>query len=219
MENDLNKASLGVWNEYLVDEKNRKITDRILQLQSFFKLNKEEEHELNILLKQEKEFLIQSEKLNELNVNCIKKIDFYKEKIQKDDRLITLFIEKLNNELTKDTLLTENVVSETFHNLMEKDIDVQGHDELNEEFKNIQKEFESEFENNEFIDTDCPYCTPVSEEEYQIAYTDCKQSGYFDKSQPEEERIMELMVLVHRLENKLALYENIEFLDEDLEDE
>ena len=69
---NLNRTSFDVWSEYLKNDNNQNITDRILILDTYDKLTPEEEAELNILLNLEKKFISESEQVVAENKKYLK---------------------------------------------------------------------------------------------------------------------------------------------------
>jgi len=218
---NLNKTSLDIWNEYMKDYTHQGISDRILFLDTFEKLNEEEEAELGILLNLEKKFLTESEIAVDSNKRYLRVFNYYKDILEKDkdDRLLTIFYERVSDSLADKKECNEDDLKNIYISMMEEDMDVNGHDKLIKIYEEIKKE-EFEIENS-CDDPDCIYCRPISNDEYSNAIEDLTEQGFFDGVMPEKELFVKLMVTIHRLQDELIIYkpgeddENFDFDEDD----
>lgn len=218
----LNRASLDVWTEYLRNSDKRKVSDRILLLDSYDKLTPAQEEELEILMKLETRFLAETEvKVDEIK-KYLKKFNHYKDILATDERLLTIFYERVTDKVAETDVVTEEDVKEIYIKMMEEDMDVKGHDILNQTFKEIKEKAIQE--NTPCDDPDCIYCRPLSEDEYADAYDDLKEQGFLEKGIKEEDKLIQLMVTIHRLQEEVTILRSEEDdlfdgEDDDLEDD
>jgi len=217
----LNEASLDVWYNYLKEEKYKVISDRIIFLSSQdLENNEEDKTELKVLLNLEKKFLKEAKEKVVHNNKVIGKLNFYKNHLDKDHRLLAIFLDRVKNKLIMSDTPSEDMITEVYVKMMEEDMDVKGHDKLNKLFKDMMSD-ELEFEDLSCDNPNCIYCKSVTEEENDMAYADLVSGGYME--QINEGGLMRLMVLVNRLETELMKYTNIdctlEFMDLDDEDD
>lgn len=216
----LNKASLNTWYEMFKDEKCQEISERILILESSHDLSAEDKLEMNTLIKLEKKFL------KEANDNILKvskvsqKIYDYKVALDEDERLKAIFLDRAMNKFMNDELNSEEDVTKLYDDMRLEDVDVEGHDNLNKLFHDLQLAQEGEAnEIQEVCDNpDCIYCKNVTDEENEKAHLDLLKGGYYDGNV--KLNLMELMIRINRLEDKLEPFIdincNIEFNIEDL---
>lgn len=199
----LNKSSLDVWEEHLKDENRKKISDRILILDSLHELTEKEQQELKTLLNLEKKLLSDCEILTDINKRAVKKFNYYKNKLDNDERLSIIFLERINIGLNEEKTYTEDDITKVYIQMMEEDMDVTGHQKLNEHYDKIILDVEEG--NSELICTNpnCVYCKEITKEEYGEAFDELKKNGYLDNGIREQDKLMELMVIVCRLEDEL----------------
>ena len=213
--NKLNRASLDVWGDYLKDESRKKISDRILELDSFFELTQEQENELEVLLNIEKKYIIESEINIDDSKKVVRRFNFYKNKLSNDDRLSSIFYERVNEMMKNDDSYNEEDIKKIYFKMMEEDMDVHGHDNLvkyyNEVLINKKDSSTVSCDNPE-----CLYCSMITDEEYFESFDRLTVQGYFDANTDNENNLIELMVLINRLENRLS---DLDALDHDLLDD
>lgn len=210
--NKLNRASLDVWGDYLKDESRKKISDRILELDSFYELTIEQEGELEVLLNIEKKFITESESTIDNSKKVIRRFNFYKSKLANDDRLLSIFYERVNQIMIDDNLYTEEDIKNIYLKMMEEDMDVHGHDNLVKYYNEVL----INKKDNSIVNCDnpeCLYCSMISDEEYFEAFDRLSVQGYFDESSDKENNLIELMVLINRLEDRLS---ELDALDHDM---
>jgi len=211
---NLNRTSFDVWSEYLKNDNNQNITDRILILDTYDKLTPEEEAELNILLNLEKKFISESEQVVAENKKYLKSFNYYKNLLEKDERLLTIFYERVSQNIYETDQCNVEDLKNIYISMMEEDMDVDGHDKLVQFYQEIIKDEETVSE--PCGDPTCIYCSPITKDEFMDAIDDLNSQGYLDKETPEQERLVKLMVTIHRLQDELAMYKPD---DEDCDDE
>jgi len=220
---NLNRASFDVWTEYMKDYNRQNITDRILFLDTFDKLTEEEESELGILLNLEKKFINESEEAVDGNKRYLRVFNHYKDILEKhaDDRLLTIFFERVSESLLDTEVCNEKDLKRIYIDMMEEDMDVNGHENLTKFYEEIKKEEDAI--GKPCGDPDCIYCRAIDDTEYADAIDDLTEQGFFDNILPDKELFVKLMVTIHRLQDELAIYkpgdgDHFEFDDEDDED-
>ena len=217
---NLNKASFDVWSDYIKDYKHADITDRILFLDTFNKMTEEEESEYAILLNLEKKFLTESEITVDSNRRYLRAFNLYKNILEQhdDDRLLTIFFERIQDSLAEKSICEEEDVTRIYHEMMEEDMDVTGHDNLTKFYEEIKKE-----ETEPMLGCglpECLNCNPIYDEEYLDAVDDLTEQGFFNEDLSEREHMIRLMVMINRLQDELAIYragDGEDFLDYDEE--
>ncbi len=205
MEN-LNKTSLDVWEEHLKDENREKISHRILLLDSLHELSDKEQLELKTLLNLEKKLLSDSEILTDINKRAVKNFNYYKTKLETNERLSLIFLERVNEGLNDDKTYTEDDITKVYIQMMEEDMDVLGHQKLNEHYQKLILINEEDKENLGCLNPDCLFCKEINDKEYSEAFDELKKNGYLNNGIKEEDKLMELMVIINRLEDELEKY-------------
>lgn len=220
---NLNKASLDVWYDLLQEEKYQKISDRIIYLDQQDSLNEDETLELSTLLNLEKKFLKISNENVDNNKKVIKKVSYYKNHFKEDERLITLFLDRVKNRILSDKALdqqiSEALVTQEYVNMMEEDMDIKGHDKLNKQYQDMLLSHENfddilgEYET--CSNPNCIYCKPSDEKEATEAYERLSENGLLEDL--DENTLIGLMITITRLEAELAQYTEIDCSEDEEE--
>ena len=225
---NLNKASLNIWYELFKNESYRKVSDRIVYLHTVEMLSKDDEIELKTMIGLEKKFLAEAQEQINHNQSIIKRVNHYRVVFEKDERLARIFLNRIKGLIAGTENITVDMVNEEYVRLMEKDMDINGHEELVHEYNDmISFEDDLPVDDEEYLscgNPDCLTCKPVTEEENEFAFQRLLVDGYLDETN--EEAMMELMIRINRLEDELAEFMDIgcgldvEFFDdEDDEDD
>lgn len=220
----LNTASYEIWQLLFKDEDKRNIHSRILELDSQGSLSDDELKEIELLLKLEKKYLNQTELIIIDDKKIIRKFNFYKKKLEKDERLLTLYFDRINEAIDDNKYNTEEDVSNIYHNLMKEDSDVEGHELLTKYYNELNELHSSSDIGDDFNCgyEDCLYCRPITDEEINFAYDDLNATGDFEVLDEDvRNKMIELMIIIHRLEDELRQFKDFGCMlnDEDLEDE
>lgn len=201
----LNEASLNVWYEYNKDNKNLELSEKILLISGSHDLSEKEIIELNELIELEYTLLQKAKEEIVKNNQISKKINDFLHELNDDERLITLFSNMAISRYLDGDYKDENDVEQSYHELRQKDVDVEGHEELNKIYSdmisaidNLGTIFNDDKSENSCNVENCIYCTPPNEEEKQNAYDSLVGDGYFNMGS--KEALIELMVIIHRYE-------------------
>jgi len=203
----LNRASLDVWTEYLRDIDKREVSERILTLDSFDKLTPIQEEELEVLLKLEVRFLTESESKVDEHKVYLKKFNFYKDKLTNDERLLSIYFDRITERLINDEYLTDEDVKCIYISLMEEDMDVQGHKKLNDFYETLKTKA-LEVESNDCENPNCLYCAPVTPEEIVDAEEDLLEQGLLNNGRDHKADLLNLMITIHRLQDELEFFKS-----------
>ncbi len=217
----LNTASWDVWSEYMNENNRIAVTERIIFLDTLNILTPDEEQELEILQNIEKKFLIESAEIVDENKRYMRVFNHYRDILskEKDDRLLTIFYERVSDNLAENEECSEEDLKNIYINLMEEDMDVKGHDELTKFYEEIKKDVFTSVDNQACDDPDCIYCRPTSATEYVEAINDLTDQGYFNEEIPVKDLMVKLMVTIHRLQDELIIYKPGSGDDTDLDDD
>lgn len=217
----LNVASLDVWGQHLATQENTEISERIIELDMKENLTKEEGKELAMLVKMEQSLL--SKSVDEVNKNKLIISQYYMclDRIKHDERLTTLFNVRFGDAMNTDEILTPEDVIKVFHKMMEVEMEIDGHEKLNKEYKEIKHYIDNNVDPviaNSCKDPDCLYCADIHPDEYAFSMKRLESEGYIDSQMTEQEKMLKLMCQVIRLEMLLDEIEGLEEGDEDDED-
>jgi hypothetical protein len=202
---NLNKTSLDVWDEYLSDSKKRRISDKILELDSYKELTKDEEDELNILLNIERKYLSEAQVLVNEEKNYNKLFDKYKKMLKNDERLQSIFFERVAEQLFDKPNFNDNDLKKIYMELMNEDMDVNGHEKLNKLYDEIKEDIENM--DKPCNDPNCLNCRAITNDEYLMAYEELEARGYFNNMWKEEDKLVKLMTVILRLYEQAEMYE------------
>ena len=211
----LNEARLDVWGKHLSNDDNTKMSERIIELDMREELSTKEEKELSMLLKMEASLLSKSGEEVQKNKNVIS--EYYKclDKISKDERLTVLFNVRFGDAMSEELVKTPEDVNKIFHKMMVEDMEIDGHDKLKKEFKEIKKYLDSDVDPldlNKCNDPECLYCSELDKEELDFVMKRLDNEGYLDSKYTEETKVIMLMAQIIRLE---MLIDDLEDDEED----
>lgn len=224
----LNSAPLNIWCEHLKDSTNKNITERLNELDNFDELTEEEEGEYYMLMEIETKSLETCSETVNLKKDMLKAFYSLKRKLKSDERLDVIFVERFNKEYLSGKVNSVDEVHKLFHRMMAEDLDVDGHETINEEFVLFKQKLEKQqdlkeesiqiwCDSPECPSEDCMYCSKSTDEENELALVRLEETGFFADNLTEKEKLVQLMVWINRLEDNFD--EFIDGLIDDSEDD
>lgn len=217
----LNQASLDVWYEIFKDTENLELSEKIIFLYASQDISEEGIKELNEMIRHEKDMLEKATIAVANNNNIAKKIYDLLNVLHDDERLQTLFSNIAISKYVDNDYIDAEDVEKSYHDLRIKDVDLQGHEELNKLYddimvniKNLGMDFEHTEERVKCNVENCVYCTPISQEEKQNAYSSLEGDGFFNMDS--KEALIELMVIIQRYERlSTGFFNDVDDEDDD----
>lgn len=199
----LNEARLDVWGQHLSNDENTKLSERIIELDMKNDLTKDEEKELNMLLKMEQGLLSKSSEEVLHNKTIINQ--YYKclDVVKNDERLTILFNVRFGDAMGEGIVNTIDDVNKIFHKMMEEEMEIDGHEKLKKEYNEIKEIIENDIDPIHIAscnDPECLYCAPITHDEDKLAKKRLYEEGFFESKFSEEEKMMKLMTQILRLE-------------------